>query len=108
MLQGLNKLDISYCYLEGDPLATIGSRLALLRELKELTCGHIEDSAPADLARPKIEVPELGEGGRVRHCYDELADGSAWAYQNEVTHDNLLHAGSDALVAALVARRNVM
>ena len=107
MLQGLNKLDVSYCYLEGDPLATIGSRLPLLRELKELTCGHIKDSGPADFARPKIEVLELGEGSRVCHSYDELTDGSTWAHQNEVTHDKLLHAGSVALVAALVARRNV-
>ena len=85
-----------------------GSRLALLRELKELTYGHIKDPGPASFARPKIEVLELGEGSRVCHNYDELTDGSTWAYQNEVTHDNLLHAGSDALVAALVARRNVM
>ena len=107
MLQGLNKLDVSYCYLEGDPLATIGSRLPLLRELKELTCGHIQDSGPAEFARPKIEALELGEGSRVCHRRFHLG-GSTWAYQNEVTHDNLLHAGSDALVAALVARRNVM
>ena len=101
MLQGLNKLGISYWYLEGDPLA----RLALSRELKELTCGHIKDPGPAKFARPKSEVLELGEVTRVCHNYDELTDGSTCAYQNEVTHDNLLHAGSDALIAALVARR---
>ena len=108
LLQKLSKLDISYCSLEGDPLATIGSRLPLLRELKPSSCGRIKNSGLASSARPKIEVLALGESSRVGHSYDELTDSSTWTYQNEVTHDNLLHVGSDALVAALVARRNVM
>ena len=57
-------------------MATIGSGLTLLRELKELTCGHIKGPGPTSFARPKIEVLELGEGSRVCHNYDELTDGS--------------------------------
>ena len=76
MPQGPDKLDISHWYVEGDTLATIGSGLALLRELKELTCGHIKGPGPTSFARPKIEVLELGEGSRVCHNYDELTDGS--------------------------------
>ena len=62
----------------------------------------------ASFVRPVIEVLELGEGGLFCHRYDELTDNSTWTYQNEVTHDTLLHVGSDGLVATPVARRNVM
>ena len=61
----------------------------------------------ASFVRPMIEVLELGEGRRFCHHDDELTDSSTWTYQDEVTHEALLHVGSDALGAALVARRNV-